>query len=61
MIAVIRKYFDGKAQRAAAKLVEADQQMIDRWRVAVSNNITTRRGRWADVAYLRRDRARRYA
>lgn len=61
MLSAIRRYFDTRAECAAQLLLKADATMIDRWRMAVWQNIKARRGRWADVAYLKRIRARRYA
>lgn len=61
MIALIHAYADRMAERKAEKLLETDAAAIDSWRTAVHENIKARRGRWADVAYLKRHRIRRYA
>lgn len=61
MFNLLRIYFDGMAERAAEKLLQADHIRIEQWRVRVKQNIRARSGRWADVAYLKRVRDRRYA
>lgn len=58
---LLREYFDGKAERAAEKLLRADHVQIEQWRVRVKQNIRARIRGWADVAYLNRQRARDYA
>jgi hypothetical protein len=60
MFSLLRTYFDGLAEREAEKLLQADVPAIDEWRRAVNRNINSRRGRWADVAYLKRMRTQRY-
>jgi hypothetical protein len=60
-VSIIREYFDGKAERDAEKLLQADLPVIRSWEQSVRENITKRHGRWANVAYLRMARVRRYA
>jgi hypothetical protein len=59
--AIRRRYLDTLSEREALRLLEADTPVIDQWRAAVHQNINARRGRWADVAYLKRQRVRRFA
>jgi hypothetical protein len=58
---LIRHYLDRKAEAAAQRLLAADEPIITAWRMCVWENIKSRRGRWADVAYLKRLRTRKYA
>lgn len=61
MIALFREYFDGKAERAAEKLLQADMPIIRRWESGVRRRVEKRKGSWANVAYLRMNRVRKYA
>jgi hypothetical protein len=60
MFSLLREYFNGLAEREAEKLLKADVPAIDDWRKAVNRNINSRRGRWADLAYLKHRRLHRY-
>lgn len=61
MRALIQAYADRMAEREAERLLQADMPIIHRWERGVTGRVQKRKGSWANVAYLRMNRARRYA
>jgi hypothetical protein len=60
MFGLIRAYRDGNAERAAKRLLLDDETTIRLWREGVQRRIKAKRKAWADVAYLKLQRARSY-